>query len=76
VLLLAGCGGPQRDPGTVVFLIQNSPASLDPRVGTDEPSEHIDVLLFDGLVQKSAQFQFEPALAQSCKRFWRAIYRR
>jgi hypothetical protein len=39
---LAGCGAPQRDPGTVVFLIQNSPASLDPRVGTDEPSEHID----------------------------------
>jgi peptide/nickel transport system substrate-binding protein len=62
---LAGCGAPKRDPGTVVFLIQSSPASLDPRVGTDEPSEHIDELLFDGLVKKDAQFHFAPALAQS-----------
>jgi len=65
VLLLAGCNAPQRDPGIVVFLIQNSPASLDPRVGTDEASEHIDELLFDGLVHKDAQFHFAPALAQS-----------
>jgi peptide/nickel transport system substrate-binding protein len=65
LLLLAGCGAPRRDPGTVVFLIQSSPASLDPRVGTDEPSEHIDELLFDGLVHKDAQFHFAPALAQS-----------
>ena len=63
LLLLAGCGAPKRDPGTVVFLIQSSPASLDPRVGTDEPSEHIDELLFDGLVKKDAQFHFAPALA-------------
>ncbi|MGB8028835.1 MAG: ABC transporter substrate-binding protein [Terracidiphilus sp.] len=62
---IAGCGAAQRDPKTVVFLIQNSPASLDPRVGTDEASEHIDELLFDGLVQKNAQFQFKPALATS-----------
>jgi peptide/nickel transport system substrate-binding protein len=65
MLLPAGCGAPQRDPGTVVFLIQNSPASLDPRVGTDEASEHIDELLFDELVHKDAQFHFAPALAQS-----------
>ncbi|MGD1106164.1 MAG: ABC transporter substrate-binding protein [Terracidiphilus sp.] len=65
MLLLAGCSAPQRNPGTVVFLIQNSPASLDPRVGTDEASEHIDELLFDGLVHKDAQFHFAPALAQS-----------
>jgi peptide/nickel transport system substrate-binding protein len=63
-LLLAGCNAPQRDPNTVVFLIQSSPASLDPRVGTDEPSEHIDELLFDGLVKKDAQFHFTPALAE------------
>ena len=62
---LTGCGAPHREPGTVVFLIQNSPTSLDPRVGTDEVSEHIDELLFDGLVVKNAKFQFEPAVAQS-----------
>jgi ABC-type transport system substrate-binding protein len=64
-LLLAGCGSRHRDPGTVVFLIQSSPTNLDPRVGTDEPSEHIDELLFDGLVAMDASYRFEPALAVS-----------
>ena len=65
LLLLSGCHAPRRNPQTVVFLIESSPTSLDPRVGTDFASEHIDELLFDGLVQKDAQFQFKPALAQS-----------
>jgi peptide/nickel transport system substrate-binding protein len=63
LMLLDGCRGTQRDARTVVFLIQSSPASLDPRVGTDEPSEHIDELLFDGLVSRDASFRFTPALA-------------
>src|SRR5580693_3869545 len=63
--LLAGCRSAPRDPHTVVFLIESSPANLDPRVGTDEASEHIDELLFDGLVQRDAQFHFTPALAAS-----------
>ena len=50
--------------GTVVFLIDSSPANLDPRVGTDGQSEHIDELLFDGLVTKDATFHFAPALAE------------
>lgn len=62
---MAGCGSRQRDASTVVFLIQSSPANLDPRIGTDEPSEHIDELLFDGLVQRDASFHFAPALASS-----------
>ena len=64
-LLLSGCGSPHRDANTVVFLLQSSPTSLDPRVGTDEPSEHIDELLFDGLVALDASFHFQPALASS-----------
>jgi peptide/nickel transport system substrate-binding protein len=62
-LLLSACRSAPRDPHTLVFLIESSPANLDPRVGTDEPSEHIDELLFDGLVQRDAQFHFAPALA-------------
>ncbi len=65
LLLLAGCHAARRDPRTVVFLIESSPTSLDPRVGTDFASEHIDELLFDGLVKKDAQFHFKPALAES-----------
>lgn len=64
LLLLAGCHGARRDPSTVVFLIESSPANLDPRVGTDAQSQRIDALLFDGLVKRDAHFQFEPALAE------------
>jgi peptide/nickel transport system substrate-binding protein len=48
----------------VVFLIESSPANLDPRIGTDGQSEHIDELLFDGLVARDASFHFTPALAE------------
>src|SRR6185312_6587820 len=65
LLLLAGCRGAQRDPRTVVFLIESSPANLDPRIGTDAQSQRIDALLFDGLVDHNAAFQFTPALALS-----------
>jgi peptide/nickel transport system substrate-binding protein len=65
LILLPGCRSPQRDPRTVVFLIDSSPANLDPRVGTDGQSEHIDELIFDGLVARDASFHFTPALAES-----------
>jgi ABC-type transport system substrate-binding protein len=65
LLLIIGCHSAPRDPHTVVFAIESSPANLDPRVGTDESSEHIDELLFDGLVAHDVNFNFTPALAQS-----------
>jgi peptide/nickel transport system substrate-binding protein len=65
VLPLSGCRAPQRDPHTLVFLIESSPNSLDPRIGTDSQSERIDELLFDGLVARDRQFRFTPALAAS-----------
>jgi peptide/nickel transport system substrate-binding protein len=65
VLFMAGCKSARRDPHTVVFLIESSPTSLDPRVGTDVQSEHIDELIFDGLVQRDASFHFTPALAST-----------
>jgi peptide/nickel transport system substrate-binding protein len=64
LLFIAGCRSAQRDPRTVVFLIESSPANLDPRVGTDAQSEHIDELMFDGLVARDASFHFTPALAE------------
>lgn len=65
LLLVIGCHGAPRDPHTLVFLIESSPTNLDPRVGTDGQSEHIDELLFDGLVTRDASFRFTPALATS-----------
>lgn len=63
--LLFGCHSAKRDSSTVVFLIEASPANLDPRIGTDGISEHIDELMFDGLVARNSNFQFVPALAAS-----------
>ena len=65
LIALIGCGSAPRDPGTVVFLIESSPANLDPRIGLDVQSQRIDGLLFDGLVARDASFQFTPALAES-----------
>ncbi len=65
LLLLAGCHTAKRDPHTVVFLIESSPTNLDPRIGTDAQSERIFALMFDGLVDHNAQFNFTPALATS-----------
>jgi peptide/nickel transport system substrate-binding protein len=64
VLIFTGCHASPRDPNTVVFLIDSSPANLDPRVGTDGQSEHIDELIFDGLVARDSSFHFTPALAE------------
>src|SRR5271165_3206873 len=64
LLALVGCRSQPRDPRTVVFLIESSPANLDPRIGTDAQSQRIDALLFDGLVARDASFQFTPALAE------------
>lgn len=63
-LWLSGCSD-QPDPGTVTMLIESSPGSLDPRVGTDAQAEHIDALLFDALVRRDEHFGLQPFLATS-----------
>jgi len=64
LVALTGCKSAPRDPDAVVFLIESSPANLDPRIGTDGQSQRIDALLFDGLVERDEKFQFTPALAE------------
>ncbi|MGA7624340.1 MAG: ABC transporter substrate-binding protein [Candidatus Acidiferrales bacterium] len=66
-LLLAGCGSSKAwaDAGTVNFLIEASPTNLDPRVGADAYSEHIDGLIFSSLVAHDDQMKVIPDLAQS-----------
>jgi peptide/nickel transport system substrate-binding protein len=64
LFLLIGCRSAARDPHTLVFLIESSPANLDPRIGTDVQSQRIAALLFDGLVARDPSFQFTPALAE------------
>lgn len=64
--LAAGCGNSANagDPGTVNFLIESAPTSLDPRIGTDAQSEHLHGLLFDSLLARDAQMNIIPDLAE------------
>ena len=64
LLFCTACRHTQSDRGTVVFLIENSPTNLDPRVGIDEKSEHIQELLFDGLLVRDASYRVAPGLAE------------
>jgi peptide/nickel transport system substrate-binding protein len=64
LLLTTGCDR-SRNPTTVVMVIENSPTNLDPRIGTDGVSEHIDALIFDALVRRDEHFEIQPELAQS-----------
>jgi ABC-type transport system substrate-binding protein len=65
--LCAGCGssGPSADSNTVNFVIEAAPTNLDPRIGADGYSEHIDGLLFSSLVGHDDQMKVVPDLAES-----------
>jgi peptide/nickel transport system substrate-binding protein len=65
MLGLGGCGNRRPSPQTVVMLIENSPTSLDPRIGVDGQSEYIGSLIFDSLVRKDPHFNVQPWLATS-----------
>jgi peptide/nickel transport system substrate-binding protein len=64
-VLLASCSQSIRDPNHLLFLIESNPANLDPRFSTDAQSQRIDRLLFDGLVERDAQMNLHPDLAES-----------
>jgi peptide/nickel transport system substrate-binding protein len=66
-LLPSGCGSSNTsaDSGTVNFLLDSAPTNLDPRIGADAYSEHVDGLIFSSLVARDAQMKVVPDLAQS-----------
>ena len=66
-LVLGGCGRSRgaEAPGTITFLIETMPISLDPRIGTDAQSQHLDGLLFNSLVRYDGRMNIVPDLAES-----------
>ena len=66
LLVLGGCshGTNPGEPGTVNFLIESAPTNLDPRIGADAFSEHLDGLIFDSLVAHDQRLNVVPDLAQ------------
>jgi peptide/nickel transport system substrate-binding protein len=64
-VVTCGCGrAGKRDAGEVVFLIESSPANLDPRFGTDGVSQRIDRLIFNGLVKRDQKMELHGDLAE------------
>ena len=64
IALGGGCGHKSSGANTVTMLIESSPTNLDPRIGTDAQSEHIDPLIFDSLVERNDHFGLDPWLAE------------
>ena len=66
VVFAGGCSRPtsSAEPDTVNFLIEQAPTNLDPRIGTDSISEHIDGLIFDSLVGHDQRLNIVPDLAR------------
>src|SRR5277367_2064983 len=66
-LLIGGCGSSNAssDSGTVNFLMDAAPTNLDPRIGADAYSAHVDGLMFSSLVARDAHLNVIPDLAQS-----------
>jgi peptide/nickel transport system substrate-binding protein len=67
VLPWAGCSSNHisGEPGTINFLIEAMPTNLDPRIGTDAYSAHLDGLIFSSLVAHDASMNIVPDLADS-----------
>jgi len=65
-VLTHGCGRSRAsaEPGTVSFLIESMPTNLDPRIGTDAVSQHLDGLIFSSLVAHDAEMNIIPDLAE------------
>lgn len=64
---MGGCSSPNspNPSGTVNFLIESAPTNLDPRIGADAQSEHLDALLFSSLVGHDDAMNIVPDLAES-----------
>lgn len=65
LLCLTACRTLPPATGTATILIESSPNSLDPRIGTDAQSERINGLLYDPLFRLDAHFDPQPWLVQS-----------
>jgi peptide/nickel transport system substrate-binding protein len=65
-VIIVGCSSNRgaEEPGTVNFLIESMPANLDPRIGTDAQSQHLDGLIFDSLLAHDAQMNIVADLAE------------
>jgi peptide/nickel transport system substrate-binding protein len=55
VVSLSACGRTSADPGVVTFALDQTPESLDPRVGQNAASQRLMELIYSSLVRRNEQ---------------------
>lgn len=69
LLAFAACApGPPPSSGAITIALANSPANLDPRVGSDEASQRVHQLLYSSLVRVDDDLRVVPELAERIER--------
>jgi peptide/nickel transport system substrate-binding protein len=68
VLLVEGCGPRPREADVLTLAIDSGPASLDPRLGSDEASRRVNELIYNGLFRVNEEALPEVDLAASYER--------
>jgi ABC-type oligopeptide transport system substrate-binding subunit len=63
VLLVEGCGPRPREADVLTLAIDSGPASLDPRLGSDEASRRVNELIYNGLFRVNEEALPEVDLA-------------
>jgi peptide/nickel transport system substrate-binding protein len=62
----AGCAASAAPPaGAITIALMNAPTNLDPRVGSDEASQKLHQLLYNGLLRIDDQLRVVPDLAEA-----------
>lgn len=64
IVALAACQKREQAADQIVFAVESNPTTLDPRIGTSEVTQHIYEMMFNSLVQRDANFQYAPDLAE------------
>jgi peptide/nickel transport system substrate-binding protein len=67
-LLLQACGPRPGDANVLTIAIDSGPASLDPRLGSDEASKRVNELIYNGLFRVNEEALPEVDLAESYER--------
>lgn len=63
ILLFFSCNGREKESPFITIALENSPGSLDPRIGTDQVSQRIHQLLYRGLVRREKDMSLVPDMA-------------
>lgn len=68
IAILSGCIEKRTDKSIIKIALENTPSSLDPRIGTDQVSQRMHQLLYRGLLKRKIDGKLVADLA---KKYWR-----